>query len=185
MSTQRFTTPEVEITIRTFREGLLSSVGHDLELRLTRATAQRTAQGGLVATADTASIELVGALGADGQVDPKALSPRDRRKIEQSTVKDVLAAKKHPQALFRAPELRRTDDGGVEARGELTLHGRTRPLVLRAAPRGDRLVARLTLRQPDFGIKPFSAMLGALKVRAEVEIEISVPAAAASAIPEA
>jgi hypothetical protein len=40
---------------------------------------------------------------------------------------------------------------------------------------GDRWVTDLKLHQPDFGIKPFSAALGALKVKPDVIIRVSVP----------
>jgi hypothetical protein len=41
---------------------------------------------------------------------------------------------------------------------------------------GDRLLATVPLRQTAFGIKPYSAALGALKVRDEVTVTLSVPA---------
>jgi hypothetical protein len=37
-------------------------------------------------------------------------------------------------------------------------------------------VARVRLHQPDLGIKPYSAMLGTLKIQPGVAVEISVPA---------
>jgi hypothetical protein len=36
-------------------------------------------------------------------------------------------------------------------------------------------VVELKLHQPDFGIKPFSAALGALRVKPDVMIRVSVP----------
>jgi hypothetical protein len=43
------------------------------------------------------------------------------------------------------------------------------------SPAGDRVVARLTLNQPDYRIKAFRAMMGALRVKPEVLLEVSVP----------
>jgi hypothetical protein len=40
---------------------------------------------------------------------------------------------------------------------------------------GDRWVAEMNIHQPDFGIKPYTAALGALKVKPEVMVRISVP----------
>jgi hypothetical protein len=36
-------------------------------------------------------------------------------------------------------------------------------------------VAEIKLHQPDFGIKPFTAALGALKVKPDVVVRVSVP----------
>ena len=44
--------------------------------------------------------------------------------------------------------------------------------------RSDRYVAEITLKQPDFGIKPFRTALGTLKVKPEVIVRVEVPAAA-------
>jgi hypothetical protein len=43
---------------------------------------------------------------------------------------------------------------------------------------GSHFVAQVVLHQPDFGIKPYSAMLGALRIRPDVRIELSVPTSA-------
>ena len=66
---------------------------------------------------------------------------------------------------------------GLRARveGTLALHGTTRPVAFDAVAdeRDWRAEVRLDLR--DFGIKPYTAMLGALRVRADVLVRIRVP----------
>jgi hypothetical protein len=37
-------------------------------------------------------------------------------------------------------------------------------------------VSEVRVHQPDFGIKPYSAALGALKVQADVTVKVSAPA---------
>jgi polyisoprenoid-binding protein YceI len=59
--------------------------------------------------------------------------------------------------------------------GELTLHGKTRPLTVTTRAVDGRQVAELALHQPDYGIKPYSAMLGTLKIRPELKLRVSVP----------
>ena len=59
--------------------------------------------------------------------------------------------------------------------GDLTLHGVTSPISVEARDDGERWNAEVTLDQRKFNIKPFSAMLGALKVKPEVTVHISVP----------
>ena len=64
--------------------------------------------------------------------------------------------------------------GDLSLRGELTLHGVTRPLTLRVHldVKGDTLEAtgRTTLRQTDFGITPISKA-GVVKVKDEIALE--------------
>jgi hypothetical protein len=40
---------------------------------------------------------------------------------------------------------------------------------------GDDVVGEVTLHQPDYGIKPYSAMLGTLKIRPDVKVRIRLP----------
>jgi hypothetical protein len=57
----------------------------------------------------------------------------------------------------------------------------SRPLSATARREGERLVCAVRLSQPDFGIRPYKAFLGALKVQAEVRVELSLPAGALTA----
>jgi polyisoprenoid-binding protein YceI len=63
-------------------------------------------------------------------------------------------------------------DGGW-ADGELTLGDRTRPLSLSLTVADDGTVSgRATVKQSDWGMKPYSALFGTLKVLDEVEISL-------------
>ena len=61
-------------------------------------------------------------------------------------------------------------------RGALALCGATRELVIPVRRDGDRLRAEVTIHQPAFGIRPYTAMLGTLRVRPDVIVRVSVPA---------
>ncbi len=172
---------DVDLRVHTWREGLLSPVGHDLQLRVPRVTLDIGEGGAVTARCEAASIELMGAI-VDGQVDARAIGRRDGRKIEDNARKQVLQVRRHPEVRFEAPSATALPGGGVQIDGQLTLHGHTRALSLVAAVEGGRLVARARLDQRDFGIKPFSGLLGTLKIRPVVEVRISVPVEAASAI---
>jgi hypothetical protein len=50
--------------------------------------------------------------------------------------------------------------------------------VLAVRREGERLATSVRLHQPDFGIAPYRAMLGALRVKADVVVRASVPASA-------
>lgn len=167
---------DAECLVFTFKEGLLSPMAHDLKLRVGRFRVTVADDASRVdGTFETASVGVVCAM-KDGAETPSALSGLYRSQIDKNVAKEVLVTKKHPQARFASSSVEAVDDG-YRIRGTLTLSGRSREVSLDAQRRGDRLVARVRLHQPDFGIKPFSAMLGTLKIQPAVEVEISVPAA--------
>ncbi len=59
--------------------------------------------------------------------------------------------------------------------GELTLADATRPISLRRSwpATTGRSPPRAVVKQSDWGMKPYSALFGALKVLDEVEVELS------------
>ena len=160
--------------VLTFREGALSAVAHDLLLRVTAFELAIDATAKAVsARFDAASLRVVSAL-RDGRPLPDALRPRDAREIEASIAVAVLRADRFPEIRFASTEVRRRDDG-FDVRGALTLAGVTRPLELSASRAGGRLLAEVTVSQPAFGIRPFTAMLGMIRVKPDVLVRVSVP----------
>lgn len=160
--------------IFTFKEGLLSKMAHDLELEVTRFSIDvDEALQRLSADVDATSLRVLHAL-QDGSPQPNALSSADKRKIEGQIARDVLHATRHPHVHFVSDSLRATPNGHAMS-GTLTLHGVARTLQATSRRTGDREVLEFSLNQPDFGIRPFQAMLGALKVQAKVSVRVSVP----------
>jgi polyisoprenoid-binding protein YceI len=158
-----------------FREGLLSAIGHDLLLRATALEVVVGADGRTVeARIDARSLRVATAL-RDGEPLPDALRPSDLHDIEQAIAKDVLHAARFPEIRFVSSDVQRTD-GGHEVHGSLSLAGATRPVVLAVRREGDRLATEVTLHQPDYGVKPYRAMLGALRVKPDVVVRASIPA---------
>jgi len=165
-----------ECLVFTYKEGLLSRVAHDLKLRFERFKVTVDDETRAIdACFDCNSLRVVSAM-KGGEPDGQALSAADKKKIEDAARKDVLKSKRYPRATFVAEDV--TEDGdGFVIRGELTLVGRTVGVLVHVAREGGRLVASARLNQPDFGIKPFSAMLGALKIQPGVDVRVSLPVA--------
>ncbi|MEZ4362406.1 MAG: YceI family protein [Kofleriaceae bacterium] len=165
----------VECRVFTFKEGALSALAHDLELRVTRLTLEVGDEGAapraVRATFDARSLVVLHAL-RDGKPTSE-LSDSDKSKIVETLQREVLDVRKHSEIVYQGRAEAAGD--GFALTGELTLTGRRRAVPLRAAPQGRRMVAETTLHQPDFGIKPYRALLGALKVRPEVKVRISLP----------
>jgi hypothetical protein len=153
----------------TFKEGLLSPVAHDLRLLVQRFWIE--IDSAIEASFDTTSL-VVDTPMKDGRENPSALSDADKAKIAGQIRDDVLHSQKYPAASFRSRQHRARSDGGYDLSGELTLHGVTRALDAKTQLSDGRQQLTLTLHQPDFGIVPYRAMLGTLKIQPDVRIEI-------------
>jgi len=168
---------QAKIEIFTFKEGLLSAVAHDL---LIVADSFEIGTAGdswppesVAARVDARSLRVVGAV-VGGSVDASVLSRRDLEKIRKNMMSDVLGAKRHAQVAFESTEV-----GETELRGALSIAGVRRDVVWQVDQEGDGVVASITLHQPDFRIKPFTAMFGTLKVKPDVKVRVTIDGAEA------
>jgi hypothetical protein len=161
--------------IYTFKDGLFAKLAHDLKLSA-QSLSVTVDEAGLAvsATIDTRNIHVL-CFRKDGQDDPGGIGTFERGQIEGNLHKDVLASASFPEARFVSTAVTASSDG-YTVRGSLSLHGHTVELTVPVRRSGDRLLATVPLRQTAFGIKPYSAALGALKVRDEVTVTLSVPA---------
>lgn len=158
------------LLLRTSRQGLAATAGHDLTIEVTRwrgeiLLAGEPAASTVTITADTGSLRVV-----EGTGGVKPLSERDKREIAHTAGK-LLGADHAPEAVFASREVTAGGDTGT-IDGTLTLLGRDRPLRLRVtALGGDRYRAEGTIVQTEYGIKLYSAFFGALKVADPVRVE--------------
>lgn len=163
-----FGAQELIIEVRTFKAGMLSKVAHDLLIRSTKH--ELSLDGARVmASVDLEALEVVDAQ-KNGQPDPGALTHKDKSKIEDTMRNDVLHTKRFPRATF---------DGSIESgtiAGDLTLHGKTRRISFKPAHDGTAFMGELPLLTPDFGIPPFKALMGALKLEPEIRLTIKLEA---------
>ncbi|MGH3754738.1 MAG: YceI family protein [Pseudonocardiaceae bacterium] len=158
-----FDAAAVDCRVSVFREGLLTSVGHDVTFQVTTLSLDVGDDDAVTGDFDPSSL----------RVTTEAISASDRKKIERNA-EDTLEARRYPKIEFRSVSVVRDGDR-ARIEGDLTLHGVTAPISVEARDDGRRWNAKIVLDQRKFGIKPFSAMLGALKVKPEVEVDISVP----------
>lgn len=169
----RYDARQAACQIYAFKAGALSGFGHDLQLRVERFEIAIDEQSHAIqAWFDPASVRVVCAM-KDGSEAPGALSESDRAEIQRNLARSVLDPGGEIQ--FSSTAVWR-EGSAFRVRGQLTLNGHTRPLSFEASESGGRWTAEIPLQQPEFGIKPFSAMLGALKIRPEVRVRISLPA---------
>lgn len=159
------------LVVRTFREGVAAGVGHDLVLEITSWSAVIT-----VDEADTsveATIDLGTLVVRSGSGGAKALSDRDRREIGYNARK-LLDTDHNPTARFVSTKVTRTEGGGT-IEGTLTIRGKDNPATLQVSEtEPGHYAATAKVRQTDYGIKPYTAFFGALKIKDEVEIGVEV-----------
>jgi hypothetical protein len=113
-------------------------------------------------TADAGSLRVVEATGG-----MQSLSDDDRANIHQTIDDEIL---ERQRIGFRSTAVRAGPGGDrLHAEGELTLAGETHPIAFDLVAGGDgALSAAAVVKQRDWGINPYSALLGALKVKDEV-----------------
>ena len=159
-----------DIRVFTYKEGLLSKVAHDLELRVGRfEIAVDPNTGSVRARIEARSLEVVNAL-RNGVQDPNMLTPSNKAEILDNLRKDVLHTDKWTSIVFES-----TSVSDTLVTGRLSLHGITREIQVTVRQEADARVGEVRLDQRDFGIRPYSAMLGALKVQPEVLVRVRMP----------
>ncbi|MFG2006401.1 YceI family protein [Spirillospora sp. NPDC048911] len=158
------------LLLKTSRSGLGRRAGHDLTIEATRWSATAT----IAASADPAgssvevTVETDGLEIREGAGGVLPLSDSDRSEIKKN-LRKVLQADRHATITFRSTAV----DGTAEkfsVEGELTIMGRSESLVVGAAAADGRVRGGATVRQSRWGIKPYSAFFGALKLADDIEV---------------
>lgn len=159
------------LRILTYREGLAQKVGHDLTFTVARwkASIDVAADGSCSAVeleVDSDSLELT-----DSRNGVKPLTARDRDEIRRNVEQRVLRGRPIAFASSRIG----IEAGILSVSGELSLGDAARTVDFDLVLHEDgRLHATLPLIQSRWGIKPYSALLGALRVRDALDVELDV-----------
>ena len=162
------------VRVFTFKEGLLSRFAHDLQMALTEFHLEFS-EGKLSGVFQTRAIVVEGAI-REGKLDPKLLSAGDCKKILKNVRTEVLLSDRYPDARFEASVS--SDDDGIRLDGALTLIGRRVAIpTVRPVHVGNAWIAELHLTPSRWGIKPYRAMGGALKIQDRIKVEVALPAA--------
>jgi polyisoprenoid-binding protein YceI len=155
------------LVVKTYREGVAAKVGHDLVIDVSRWEGTVDIAGSAIElSADSSSLEV-----REGLRGVKPLTDKDRVEIRKN-IDDKL---RRLPIRFRSSAVRIDGDGRLVVEGELTMADVTRPVTARLGVEADgRVGGTIALAQSDWGIKPYRGLMGALKVRDEVEIVIDV-----------
>jgi polyisoprenoid-binding protein YceI len=160
------------LQVRTYREGVAAKAGHDLIIDVTRwdatvEVADEAAGWTVELNADPRSLEI-----REGLRGVKPLTDKDRLEIRRNIDQKILRGS---PIRFRATSVRLADDGGrLTVEGELSMAGSTRPLTAHLSLEdGAGVSGTILVMQSAWGIKPYRGLMGALKVRDEIEVVIA------------
>jgi polyisoprenoid-binding protein YceI len=162
---QRLGPANATLSVRTGRTGAAAKAGHDLVIAVTswEASLDLAEPTTMELRADATSLRVQTGTGG-----VQALGDEDKANIHQTIDEEVL---KREDIRFRSTRVRPGSDGRLGVEGALTIVGNTRPITfdLVVGPDGT-LAATAVVKQTAWGMKPYSALFGALKVRDEVEV---------------
>lgn len=157
------------LSVRTSRTGAAAKAGHDLLIHVTEWHATLVvgadpAESRLALEADATSLHV-----REGTGGMQKLGDDDRASIRGTIDDDVL---KRKPIEFRSNAVQ-ADGERWTVQGELTLVGKTAPLTFDLTIGDDGSVSgSAVVTQSNWGIKPYSALFGALKVADQVVVAV-------------
>jgi polyisoprenoid-binding protein YceI len=179
--TYKIAAAESNLWVFVAKAGLFSAFAHDHNIGVKSFGGSVTVpESGAAGGALTLDIEAKSLTVLDQKV-----SDKDRAEITSSMHSAVLESEKYPKISFKSVSvsgLKQTGENGYgfTVNGDLMLHGATKriavPVSATITPQQLRATGKYTLRQTDFGIKPYSAAGGAVKVKDEVVINFNIVA---------
>ena len=178
-STYNIVAAESSFTVFVAKDGMLARMAHDHNIGVKGFSGKVTipnssaSAGTLELDADARSLVIL-----------DQISAKDKTEITNNMNTYVLESAKFPKLTFRSTSISNFSQNGNNANftvnGDLTLHGTTKrvaiPVSVAQTGSSLRATGQYTLRQTDFGIKLYSAMLGSIKVKNEVVIRFNMVA---------
>src|SRR5437764_5296398 len=116
------------LVLRTSRDGLAATAGHDLTIDVTRWSGELTVAEDCAPTALDVRVDLTSLAVRSGTGGIKPLTERDKGEI-LATARKTLRADRHPEATFGDARFEPAAGGGAIS-GTLTLAGRSGPVRL-------------------------------------------------------
>ena len=154
-----------QIHIRTFAEGLMARLAHDLDLVAT-AVQGTASEDGAQLQIPLAGLAVAGVLGKDGSVDPRVLSVADQRSILEKMHADVFRVAPGGVVVVDAAQQ------GPRAMARLQFpNGRTAEVPVQVHLReGARVVGELTLSLEAIGSLVVKGPMNAFRVKDRVTV---------------
>jgi hypothetical protein len=166
----KFGPDNATLTVRTGKAGAASKAGHNLRMEVTSwsAALELGEQPSLQLSADSRSFRVI-----EGSGGVMPLGDEEKAAIPQTIEEEVL---KGAPIEFHST---RVDVNGKHAdvQGELDIFGARRPVAFTLELDDRSVRGSVRIKQSDWGVKPYSALFGTLKVADEVDIEVDARSA--------
>jgi polyisoprenoid-binding protein YceI len=154
------------MTVRVYKAGVFSAMGHEHEIAA-------PITDGVVDSA-AHRVELHIKAGSLRVHDPNT-SERDRDEIQKTMLgSDVLDVEDYTEIVFRSTAIEPAGSASWKVRGDLTLHGQTRPITVEIRESSGHYVGASRLKQTEFGMKPVKVAGGTIQVKDEVRVEFDI-----------
>lgn len=158
------------VQVKTYREGMAQSVGHDLVLDVTRwsalVVAGRDGIGSIRFEIDPDSLKV-----RDGLGGVRALTDKDRAEIERAIAEKILRGN---EISFVSSSVTPGPDGVIEVRGELRLGSRSHQRSYSLLVGEGFITGTLPVIQTEHELDPYRTFLGTLRVRDQIDVCIDV-----------
>jgi len=156
-----------QFLVTTSKAGLLKFFGHDHSIDIRSFSGSVNLTSGSIVPASLEMLIYPDSLKVIDNVDEK-----ERQQIERTMYNKVLETEKYPEVVFKSSKISvnktKTGKYNTKIKGNLTLHGVTRPITINALITLKETTLRakgsFSLKQKDFGIKRASALEGTVKV---------------------
>jgi polyisoprenoid-binding protein YceI len=186
-ATLRIDPERTQLVVRTYKDGLGSALAHDHVVEATEISGTieydpaRPEASLVVIEARTASLRVDDPAARRRFGVPGEPSESDRADIAKAMrAPDQLDVARYPTIRFASTRVVPQGEGRLQITGGLTIRGATREVTFPATVtlEGDVLRARATLRflQSTFGYRPYSALLGAIRNKDEVSLDVDLVA---------
>ena len=186
-ATSRIDPGQTHLVVRTYKDGVGSALAHDHVVEATEISGTieydpaRPEASSVVIEARTGSLRVDDPptrrrFGLAGEP-----SESDRADIAKAMrAPDQLDVARYPMIRFASTRVVPQGEGRLQITGKLTIRGATREVTFPATVTLERdvLRARATLRflQSSFGYRPYSALLGAIRNKDEVSLDVDLVA---------
>lgn len=166
-------------TVQAFATGVLSAFGHNPTIAIgdydgvIQSPSETFEQASMRLTLRTNAMEVLDDMKKD-----------DLKKLEQEMYENILEVSRYPTAEYDSKQItaQRLSDGLVHVAvlGELSFHGvrRAQSFDARVTNMGGllRISGDFTLRQSDYGIKPYTVAGGVLRLKDEIKFKFELVA---------
>jgi polyisoprenoid-binding protein YceI len=159
-------TARSNLTIRVDKSGLFSAFAHNHTIQAPITSGQMDVSKRAVSLTFNSK---------EMKVLDEGVKESERADIDQTMKSDkVLDVQRFPEIRFVSTAVTAQEGGRYQVRGDLTLHGVTKPVELPVTFAHDRYTGSVKLKQTDFGIAPVSIAGGTVKVKDVIEIVFEI-----------